>query len=226
MKLPTPLAVALQTGFNNYLALDPEAKPGFEKLRGKLILLQLSGLDLGTWFLVHADRVEILEQFDGEPDATISGGPLSLLALATGRSSIFDGDVSISGDVETAQQFSRALEKIDVDWEEHLSRLTGDTVAYQIGKTFRGLGSWASRTQNTMRDNTADYLRDETNHLPHDWELTEFSDQVDDLRDRVEQLAIKLEARIPVKKATLQKQDQDSSVPPDSVNDPDSDGSH
>lgn len=195
MKLPTPLALALQTGFNNYLALDSEAKPGFEKLRGKLILLQLSGLDLGIYFLIHSDHLEILEQFDGEPDATISGGPLSMLALASGRSSIFDGDVAISGDVETAQQFSRSLEQIDIDWEEHLSRLTGDTVAHQMGRTFRGFSGWVSRTQSSMRENTADYLRDETNHLPYDWELTEFSDQVDDLRDRVDQLAIRIEAR-------------------------------
>ncbi len=214
MKLPTPLAVALQAGFNNYLALDPDAKPGFNKLIGKLILLQLSGLELGTWFLVHSDRVEILEQFDGEPDATIIGGPLSLLALASGRSSIFDGDVTISGDVETAQQFSRALEQIDVDWEEHLSRLTGDTIAHQAGRTFRGLSGWATRTRSAMRENSADYLRDETNHLPHDWELSEFSEQVDDLRDRVEQLAINIERR----KVNNQHSDQKN---PGAVIDPD-----
>lgn len=201
MKLPIPLAVALQTGFNNYLALDPEAKPGFEKLRGKLVLLQVTGLDLGIWFLVHSERVEILDQFDGEPDATISGGPLSLAALATGKSSIFDGDVSISGDVETAQRFSRALESIDIDWEEHLSRLTGDTVAHHVGRTFRSFNSWLDRSGDSLRENTADYLRDETNSVPHDWELNEFSDQVDDVRDRVEQLAIKIEARV----AGLQK---------------------
>ena len=45
-----------------------------------------------------------------------------------------------------------------------------------------------------MQSNTADYLRDETNHLPHDWELETFSNDVDDLRDRVEQLARKVES--------------------------------
>lgn len=195
MNLPAPLAVALQTGFNNYLALDSQSGPRIERLGGKLIRLQLSGVNLGAWFLFHADRVEILEQFDGDADATISGGPFSLLGLSRGNSSIFDGEVSISGDVELAQQFSRMFEQIDIDWEEHLSKITGDTVAHQVGKSFRGLRSWAKRTHSSMRENTADYLRDETNHVPHDWELEEFCNQVDDLRDRVDQLENKVKAR-------------------------------
>lgn len=196
MNLPPPLAVALQSGFNNYLALDSEAQPRIEKLRGKLICLQMSGINLSAWFLFHKDHVEILEQFDAEPDATISGGPFSMLALSTGRSSIFDGEVSISGDVELAQQFSRMLEQIDIDWAEHLSRVTGDTVAHHAGRTVQGLQNWVSRTHNSMRDNTGDYLRDESNHVPHDWELEEFCNQVDDLRDRVEQLEIRANARL------------------------------
>ena len=197
MKLPPPFAVALETGFNNFLALDPEARPGFDKLSGKLILLHFSGIELGVYFLVHPERVEILEQFEGEPDAVISGGPFSMLALATGRRSIFESDVTITGEVETAQQFSRALEKIDIDWEEHLSRITGDTIAHQVGRSMRSMRAWTDRTRSSLQQNTADYLRDETDHLPHDWELEEFTEQVDDLRDRVDQLAAKIERMTP-----------------------------
>lgn len=191
-----PLAHALQTGFNSYLALDSETLPRIERLSGKLILLQLSappsGRLLDIYFLFHRDYVEILEQFDAPADATISGGPFSMLALSTGQSSIFDGEVSISGDVELAGQFSRMLEQVDIDWVEHLSRVTGDTVAHQLGRVFQGFKSWTSRTGSSMRENSADYLRDETNHLPHDWELEDFCNQVDDLRDRVDQLESRL----------------------------------
>ena len=187
---------ALEAGFNNYLALDPDARPGFDKLAGKLIQLHFSGIDLAVYFLVHPQRVEILEHFEAQPDAVISGAPFSMLALATGRKTIFESDVTISGDTETAQQFSRALERIDIDWEEHLSRLTGDTVAHHVGRSVRGLRAWTERTRSTLHQNTADYLRDETSHLPHDWELQEFTDQVDDLRDRVERLAVKIESKL------------------------------
>ena len=71
MKLPMPLAMALQAGFNNYLALDPEARPGFDRLSGKLVLFHFSGIELDVYFLVHPDRVEVLEQFEAEPDACL-----------------------------------------------------------------------------------------------------------------------------------------------------------
>ena len=198
MNLPSPLAQALEAGFNNYLALDSEARPGFDRLAGKLIQLHFSGIELNVFFLVHRARVEILENFDGEADAIISGAPFSMMALATGRRSIFDSDVTINGEVETAQQFSRALERIDVDWEEHLSRVTGDTVAHHVGRTVKGLRTWGERTRHSLHQNMADYLRDETEHLPHDWELDEFTEQVDDLRDRVDQLAARIEAKLSV----------------------------
>jgi len=201
MKLPAPIAIALQTAFTRYVELDPDSNSRLLKLRGKVVCFQVEGVDLPIWFIfnevgMNETSVEVVEDFGDTADATIAGGPFSLLALATGRRSIFDGDVKISGDTDTAQKFSRCLNEIDIDWEEHLSRLTGDAVAHQVGRFSRGLKHWFSERTDAVRDNTADYLRDETNHLPHSWELDEFVEQVDDLRDRVDTLEAKLSASV------------------------------
>jgi len=179
MKLPAPFAVALQTAFNRYTELDPDSSDRIAALRGKVVCLQVDPMDLGIWFIFGDKRVEVVEDFGADADAVISGGPFSLMSQALGRTSIFDGDIKITGDTNTAQKFSRCLNDIDIDWEEHLSRLTGDAVA----------------------QNTADYLRDETDNVPHNWELNEFVEQVDDLRDRVDLL----EARIAAAKTAEQK---------------------
>lgn len=197
MKLPAPIAIALQTAFSRYVELDPDSNARLRKLRGKVVCFQVEGVDLPIWFIfneVGADEtsVEVVEDFGDSADATIAGGPFSLLALATGRRSIFDGDVKISGDTDTAQKFSRCLNEIDIDWEEHLSRLTGDAVAHQIGRFSSGLKQWFTERTDAVQANTADYLRDETEHLPHSWELDEFVEQVDDLRDRVESLELQI----------------------------------
>ncbi len=199
MKLPAPIAVALQTAFNRYTELDPDSNSRLEKLRGKVVCFQVEGVELPVWFIfneigVNETRVEVVEDFGDTADATISGGPFSLIALATGRRSIFDGDVTISGDTDTAQKFSRCLNEIDIDWEEHLSRLTGDAVAHQVGRFSRGLKQWFTERTEAVQDNTANYLRDETEHLPHSWELDEFVEQVDDLRDRVDLLESHIKA--------------------------------
>lgn len=192
MKLPAPLAIALQTAFNRYVELDPDSESRLYSLQGKVVCFEVEGLALPIWFIFNEQSVEIAEDFGDIADAVITGGPFSLLALASGRRSIFDGGVTITGDTDTAQKFSRCLNEIDIDWEEHLSRLTGDAAAHQIGRFSRGFRQWFSERTEAVQDNTADYLRDESNNLPHSWELDEFVEQVDDLRDRVDLLESKL----------------------------------
>lgn len=195
MNLPAPIAIAIQTAFNRYIELDPDALIRLQPLTGKVVCLHIDGVNLDLWFIFNEHRVEIVEGFGDEADATIAGGPLSLFAQALGKRSIFDGDVKISGDVDTAQRFSRCLTEIDVDWEEHLSRLTGDAVAHQLGRFSRGFKQWLGERQEGLQESTADYLRDESESLPHDWELTEFVEQVDDLRDRVDLLEAQIARR-------------------------------
>ncbi len=194
MKLPPPLAVALQTAFNRYVELDPDSASSLQRLQGKVICIEVEGPGLPIWFIFNEQSVEIAEDFGDTADAVISGGPFYLIALATGRRSIHDGDVKISGETDAAQKFSRCLNNIDIDWEEHLSRLTGDAVAHQIGRFSRGFKQWVAERTDALQENTADYLRDESDNVPHSWELEEFVDQVDELRDRVDQLELRIAA--------------------------------
>ncbi len=192
MKLPAPVADTIQATLNHYIALDPEASPKIAALAGKLVQIHVDAINIDLYLLFHADYIEVLELFPDPGDVCISGTPLSLLSVANGRKTIHDGGVAITGDVRLAQQFSRLIGQLDIDWDEHLSKITGDTAAHHIGRTLRRFRGWMTRSRSTLQSNTADYLRDETNHLPHDWEIDEFSDSVDELRDRVELLEIKI----------------------------------
>lgn len=195
MNLPAPLAIAITAGFNQYLALDSDVAPKLERLVGRLIRVEISALNVAFFLLFHRDRVEVLEAFDGPADVIIRGAPFSMIALANGQGDITSSGVSIEGDVELAERFSRIVRQVDIDWEEHLSRITGDAVAHQLGNVARGLAGFMERTRQRMQSNTADYLRDETAHVPHDWEVEDFCHQVDDLRDRVDALAAKISSR-------------------------------
>lgn len=195
MKLPAPLAIAITAGFNRYLALDEELAPRLQRLYGKLIKIELNGTGLEFYLLFHRDRVEILEEFDDVADTIIRGAPFSMVALASGQSDLSASGISIEGDVELAEKFSRVMRQVDIDWEEHFSRLTGDAIAHQMGNIARGITGFFDRTRTRTQSNVADYLRDETNHLPHDWEIDDFCNEVDDLRDRVAALSAKISSR-------------------------------
>ncbi|MEM7293010.1 MAG: SCP2 sterol-binding domain-containing protein [Pseudomonadota bacterium] len=192
MQLPLPATHAIETAFNALLQLDNKASARLPKMQGKIVDLHIIGFDLHVYFLVHPERVEVLRYFDGTVDASISGTPLSIASMGLSNRAMFEGDVSIDGDVETGNQFKRLLDTLDIDWEEQLSHFSGDIVAHQLGNIVRRSAQWADRTAGAMREDLGDYLREEALLTPTPDECEIFYTSVDKLRSDLD----RLEARI------------------------------
>ncbi len=185
----------LEQAVNTALALDPKTTERLRRLEGKVIAIELRGTGITLTLQPTSEgKLRLMGDYDGEIDTTLRGAPFAMLRMSTGRTGegMFSGEVEIEGEVELGQQIQRVFEKLDIDWEEHLSRLTGDIVAHQIGNTVRGLFAWGERTAEHLGRDTADYLQEESDTLPVDWEVEEFINGVDTLRSDVD----RIEARV------------------------------
>lgn len=184
----------LEQALNSALALDPKTGARLARLEGRVIALELSGTGLRLFMQPHDGGLRLMGHFDGDVDTTLRGAPFAMLRMGTGRTGegMFRGGVEIDGDVELGTQVQRIFEKLDIDWEEHLSRLTGDIIAHQFGNTVRGLFAWGERSADHLGEDLADYLQEEREVLPVGWEVEEFIDDVDTLRSDVD----RLEARV------------------------------
>jgi ubiquinone biosynthesis protein UbiJ len=185
----------LEQALNAALALDPKTAERLARLQGKLIAVELRGTGITLTLQPTVEgKLRLMGDYDGEVDTTLHGAPFSLLRMGIGRAGegMFSGEVVIDGDVELGTQIQRVFEKLDIDWEEHLSRLTGDIVAHQIGNTVRGLFSWGQRAADHLGRDVADYLQEENDTLPVAWEVAEFIQGVDTLRSGVD----RMEARV------------------------------
>ncbi|MCB1786637.1 MAG: SCP2 sterol-binding domain-containing protein [Gammaproteobacteria bacterium] len=186
----------LEQAINRLLDLDPEARRRLAALHGRSVSIDLRGTGIRLNFVAgHDGRLQLLGNVEGDPDCTLSGSPLDLLRAsdkAQGHRQLFAGNVRIIGDQALGQRFSEALAGIDIDWEEQLSKLTGDIVAHQIGRGVRGARAEADRVAGSARDNLSEYLTEEARLLPHRFEVEDFIADVDTLRDDAE----RLEARI------------------------------
>jgi ubiquinone biosynthesis protein UbiJ len=157
--------------------------------------VELSGLGVTLFTRVEADRLRLLPEYEGAPDAHISGTPIAFAKLGVmqqSRGALFSGEVTIRGDVELGRRLRDLLEGMEIDWEEHLSRLTGDIVAHQVGNVARGVATWARQSADALARDAGDYLQYETQQLPGRAEVEEFMQRVDGLRNDVE----RLEARV------------------------------
>ena len=192
MKLPMPLLVVMEAAINQYLALDPDTLGRLSRLSGKVVGVELRGMDLNFAVALRADGVQLLQSHEA-PDCVLSGLPLSMLRTAAGDNrAFFEKAVEIRGDMDLGQRIKHLLAGIEVDWEEHLSRLTGDVLAHQVGNVVRGVQRWATQSADSLGRNVSEYLQEEHRDLPSRIEVEDFLDDVDRLRAD----AARLETRI------------------------------
>ncbi|MEN8167067.1 MAG: SCP2 sterol-binding domain-containing protein [Pseudomonadota bacterium] len=187
---------AIEQLLNQAIQLDPEAPARLEPMHGRVIKLELVGLALCLFVIPDPCGVQVFSLCEGEPDCTLRGTPLDLARMRSYRESadqLFSGAVEIEGDSGLAHQFGEFLSGLDIDWEEQLSKVTGDLIAHELGNMARGFLAWGETVRHTAGLNLQEYLQEELRLLPSRYEIEPFLAEVDRLRDDAERLSARLE---------------------------------
>lgn len=187
----------LEAALNGYLGLDPVTRERLAALHGRTVGVEVLGLGLILFFTAdETGALQLCGRQEGEPDCWLRGTPLDLMRAGdrtAGADQLFARRVRIEGDSGLAQRFGAILADIDIDWEEHLSRIVGDVVAHEVGSAARAAQDFGRRAGRTAEQNLREYLQEEARLLPTRYEVKEFLDAVDALRDDVERLAARVE---------------------------------
>ena len=196
MSISALATAGLEEAFNRYLALDQDAAEQLAKLHGQVIAFDVVGLGLTLYLIPGPGGLQILSEYEGTADCRLRGTPMALARMGDRQASsdqLFSGTVEISGNTELAHQFGKIIGGMEVDWEEQLSRYTGDIVAHEVGKLFRSTGHWGRRTRETLGLDVQEYLHEELRLLPVRPEIEAFMTDVDTVRDDVERLQARID---------------------------------
>lgn len=185
----------LEDLLNRGISASREAAALCRGLAGRRLQIDPTGLPGAVIIAAEDTGLRLVIGPANDADCTIRGLPLSLArAGMTGTpDSVRHGAAEISGDPAVAQEFWRLLDLAKPDWEEELSRAVGDVVARQLGNAARGLAEWGRRTADALTRDTAEFLSEESRQLPTRFELEEFLEDVDRLRDDVDRSAARLD---------------------------------
>jgi len=189
--LPLLATAALEKALNQCLQLDPETLKQVTALEGNVIALEIQGIGQRIFLVPTADGLRVQSIFEGEPEVTIKGGPFSLarLGLSSNPTAVFGDGVEMEGDAHLGRKIQHILNSLDLDWEEQLSKLTGDVIAHQVGTTMRNILGWGEKASETFGRDISEYFQEESRDLVVKTELKQFLDAVDELRmdsDRLE----------------------------------------
>lgn len=130
-------------------------------------------------------------QNPSSPHVILTGSSFAFFNLSQSEAQqpLFTGEVIFHGEISTAQKFQQFWQALEIDWEDHLSKYTGDIIARQTSLAFKAGFQWLNQLKDTFLLNTPEYLQEEKRLLPTDIELENFYHQVDEITSRVERLA-------------------------------------
>jgi ubiquinone biosynthesis protein UbiJ len=185
----------LESVINRYLALDPEVPDRLAAFSGKVIKLEMSGINK-VFYLFPNDRgIKVKTDYEGSADTVLSGSPVSLFKMGLVSNTaelLLKGEVEISGDTKLGHQFRNVLAQMDIDWTEPLAELVGDSLAHQLQQSAKKLGSWGKDTVTSVTRSVSEYLQEESCDVVTQTELEIYNDAVDRLREDVDRLQAKI----------------------------------
>ena len=184
----------IENVLNRGLPRSPRARQLCRELQGHRVGVDVSGF---TRLVVEStgETLQIARDASAVAEAEISGGPLSLLALAgeSPEAVLQRGDVQIRGDVELAQKFRELALLLRPDIEEEVSKVLGDVPAHHLGRVARAAFGWTRNAASTSVQNVAEYFAHERQHLVPRAEADQLLKGVDTLRENVDRLQARIE---------------------------------
>jgi len=188
------LAAGLEKLINPLLRLDPESLAALGRLSGKIICVDVSGLDLRFSLLPDVEGILVLSDYNGEVDVHITAPPFSLLRLLSEQDMILANvpEVQVDGDASVAQRLANIFKGLEVDWEEQVAKLIGDIPAHQLGFWARSARDYKQDRFAVFNQNLSEYLQEELRHLPSPAETEHFLNDVDEVRDDMERLEMRV----------------------------------
>jgi len=189
----------IETAINRYLALDPELLDKLTQFDGKVIKLEMTGINKSFYMLPSERGMQVLTEYEGSADTVLRGTPVSLFKMglvSNVANLLLKGEIEITGDTRLGHQFKNIFSQMDIDWSEPLANMVGDSLAYQIQKSGSKLGRWGKASAKSVSASFSEYLQEESRDVVTETELNIFNEAVDQLRNDVDRLQARINTLI------------------------------
>ena len=190
------LTAQIQAMIDRHVAGSPRARQLLVELAGRSLQIVARYTPWRVALLSRDGQLLLMRESAPEPDAVITGSPLSLLSLLREDPAevIRRGDVTLGGDAELASRFQELLQLLRPDLEAGLARFIGDIPAYGAGQLLRKALDYGRSSLRTQATNVGEYLAHEKRVLVPRAEAEAYLQDVDVLREQADRLAARVTA--------------------------------
>jgi len=176
---------------------DPGTQARLDKLAGKVFHLVIHAPDFSLFVVPTPRGLVFQSRSDRDADVILSGSFVAFAAYGLGGLGLrieSREPVSIQGDLELAQAFQQILAKVDIDREELLAGVIGDTPARKLNVTMTALTRMLGDSARLAQKNLSEYLQEEKQILASQPAMRRHIREVDALRSRLDRTELRAAA--------------------------------
>jgi len=190
------LLTSAEQGLNRVLRLDPTALPRLARLAGRIIEIDCSAPAMQLFVLVEEDGLRLASSWAADADCRLRAPASSLVRLLVSRQKtavLHEPQVSIDGDSGVLMSLAEVLQDLELDWEYEASRWLGPVGAQLLGTGVRTPTRWLRESGDSLRQDLADYLTEESRALVGQQEAEARFSEIDDLKLALDRLEARIE---------------------------------
>lgn len=180
----------LQAIINKYLSMDPDIEMLLTPLYAKKIAIICYDFPKQNIYATFENnKILLSSSMPPSLDLTISStlNGFIKLALTKDRS-----EIQLNGSIGLAESVQKLFVNLNIDWEEELSKYSGDIIAHQAMRCFKSLRDYTNGAFSNLQEMITEYLQEESQLLPTNYEIKKFMQEVDELRFAVDRLDAKV----------------------------------
>ncbi len=181
---------------NELITQDPYAAEYLSRFYGKRVEVRTPHTGLNVLFDAGGIRLTTLGAKSlGEPaNVTVRGSaPQLFRLLADSERPLADRKIRVEGDAELLLDLRRALDEIDIRWEDYLGPFLGDILTGGLSSAVTDARDLAREAGGNIKRNLENFVQYEAGVMPTPEEAAHFAERVDELRLRLDRLQARVE---------------------------------
>ncbi len=190
------LAQALETAVNQVLKLEGDIETLMQPLVGRSLSVEVTDWRFKLLLVGKPQGFHVYVNAENQADVMLSGDLFALLSLVKSDQpqAILSGQkVSVSGDTSVLQAFSLFAKQLNLDWQQALSNIIGDIPAHLLSQPLKRALQYLQQNHQSHYQDLRDYLQQECRLLPCREEVEDFFEDIQQLRQDIDRLALKVE---------------------------------
>jgi len=186
---------SIELMINKVLSLNTDPID-LKKLEQKTLAIVLSELNFPISFTVTSNKV-IVSGLTERADCTINTSIKTLQALQAEQpltELIKQNKLDLTGDIKIAQQFIQLAENLNIDWQSELAAHIGDMPTHKLMQLSKQVMNKVQFATKQIKADASEYIVHEKHLVVTRSQISNFNQQVNQISNHVDQLALRIEA--------------------------------